>query len=110
MKILYLQTELEEVYNDPDFLVALESHLTYLRSSPSLRVVTVSIHQNHKYEGDLYGLLDDLNVEKKYHYIVMRVNGMVSSADYDGTRENLFIPDFTEVNLLKNILQTAYVG
>lgn len=107
MNILQLQKELEDVYNDPNFIIAIESHLTFFRSSPSLRVKAVSVHQNSKYEGDFYGLLDDLSVDKKYHYTVMRVNGLVSSADYPGDKESIFIPNFSEIDQLKNVFQTS---
>lgn len=107
MDILKIHPSDEMAYSEPGFLALIESHLTYLRSLKNNQVMTISEHQAYKYEGDLYGLLNDLSIEKKYHYVVMRVNNYMSSADYDGRVRDLVIPDFGEVTLLKSIYQTS---
>lgn len=106
MQIHNLTPPIEQTYFEHDFLVILESHLTYLRTNGNLRLVTVSEHQNFKYEGDLYGLLDDLDVIKKFHYITARVNGYESSSDFKGDVEYLVVPDYTEIEMLKSVYQT----
>ena len=60
-----VSSAVDEVYFDPGFLVLIESHLTQLRKNPNVGYAGINEHQNYKYEGDLYGLLDDLNIEKK---------------------------------------------
>jgi len=105
MQILNLPQSIEDVYFDPNFIVLLESHITYLRTT-NISTVVVSSHQGYKYEGDFYGLLGDLNILKKFHYIVMRVNGYESSADFDGNITHIVTPDFNEIDLLKNVYQT----
>jgi hypothetical protein len=107
MNILNIHPNEEQAYSETAFLTLIESHLTYLRKLPKNQVVSVSDKQAYKYEGDLYGLLNDLSVPKKYHYIVMRVNDYLSSADYKGDVRDLLIPDLDEVTLLKNIYQTS---
>lgn len=103
MQILNIHPIIDNTYNDPGFFILLESHLTYLRTKNNVTAVTITQHQGYKFEGDLYGLLNDLSIEKKYHYIVMRVNYYLSSADYLGDRDSLLIPDLNEVELLKQI-------
>lgn len=105
MQINNLAPRAEQVYFDPAFLVLLESHLTYLRTT-NIRVQLVTEHQNYKYEGDLYGLLDDLHVLKKFHYITARVNGYEDSNAFEGNVSHLVIPDFNEVEMLKTVYQT----
>lgn len=106
MKIHSLaDTGQDPVYFEHDFKVVLESHLTYLKIS-NPKAVNVSKQQNYKYEGDLYGLLDELNINKEYHYIVMRINDYVNSAHFKGDKEFLILPDFAEVEILKGVYQT----
>ena len=106
MQIHNLSPQIDQVYFDHDFLVLLESHLTFLRTRDTIRLAPVSKHQNYKYEGDLYGLLDDINVTKKFHYITARVNGYESSFDFKGDVEYLVIPDFNQIDMLKTVYQT----
>lgn len=106
MQINNLNPQIEDVYFDHDFLVMIDSHLTYLRTSVNLRPTKITAHQNYKYEGDLYGLLDDLGIEKKFHFILARVNGYASGADFKGNVAYLIIPDLNEIELLKGIYQT----
>ena len=106
MQINSLATDIETIFHETNFLVTMESHLTHLRSSANIRLLPISKHQSYKYEGDLYGLLDDLRVEKKYHYIVMRLNNFDTSNQFKGDIEHIAIPDLNEIEILKNILQT----
>lgn len=103
MKILDLQPSPENTYFEPSFLVMIESHLTHLRTSTGIRYVTITEQQGYKYEGDFFGLLDDVKVTKKYHHIVMRVNNLNSSADYDGNIPNVLIPSFSLIENIKSI-------
>lgn len=107
MDILNLHPSIDSVYYDPAFLLVIESHLTYLRSAQGLSILEVSDMQGYKYEGDFFGLLDDLGVEKKYHHIVMRVNDMASSADFKGDMQHVTLPSLTEVDNLKSLVQTS---
>lgn len=86
----------EQVLN-PDYYVVIESHLRYLREHPATAVVTVTGQQAEKYTGDFYGLLDSLSVNKN-HYLVMRVNKMHASSDYDGRTLTLHIPDTATIS------------
>lgn len=75
------------------FYVLMESHVPYFRTHAETRYVEVSRQEAEKYKGDLHGLLDTLSVNKKYHYLVMRVNDYTSSQEYDGKRIGFYIPN-----------------
>ena len=107
MKINALTADVEAVHNDLGYLTMMESHLTYLRTTDDVKVSAVSEHQGYKFEGDFYGLLDDLRVDKEYHLITLRLNGYENTTDYKGDVSHILIPNFSSVNLLKNIYQTV---
>ena len=94
------------VYYDPLFRVMLESHLTYLRGLPTTKLLTLDPNSVYTYEGDLFGLLDSLKINKIYHWIIMLINGIDSPNDIDGTLISLVIPDFGVIETLKGIYLT----
>lgn len=83
---------------DQNFYVLLESHLPYLLSHPKTRVVEVTGLSAEKYTGDFHGLLDTLAIDKKYHYLVTRMNAMTCSTEYDGKNTAFMIPDMSVVS------------
>lgn len=103
MYINKIPTNQEEAFFETGFQLMLESHLTYLRTLSTNRVMKVSEHQCYKYEGDFYGLLNDLNVEKKYHYVIMRVNALASSSDFKEIISEIIVPDTSEIVRLNNL-------
>lgn len=107
MDILKMHPVIEDAYFDPDFLTTIESHLTLLRNSSGAKLLSITEQQGYKYEGDFFGLLDDLVIEKKYHHIVLRVNDMLSSADYKGDLTHVLLPSLSQIELLKSVFQTT---
>ncbi len=104
-----LQSEgtMEEVYFDINFINHIESFMTKLRTSPNTRIRNdFSPTISYKYEGDYFGLLTYLNIEKKYHYIILRFNGYTSSSDFKGEDTYVLIPDINEIENIKNIFLT----
>lgn len=93
-------------YYDSAFLNLLEDHLDYLKKLPSNRFYTTTYQLADKYQGDFYGLLDHLQLPKKYHYIVMRVNSLLTSSDYTADQITIIIPDVSEIDLLKAVYDT----
>lgn len=78
---------------DPGYFVMLESHLPYLREKGLTSTKVVEGQQAAKYAGDFHGLLNSLQVGKKFHYLVTRLNGYVRSQDYDGLRTEILLVD-----------------
>lgn len=79
--------------NDLNYYVLLETHIPYLKTHEQTQYVEVTGQQAEMYRGDFHGLLDSLRVNKKYHYIVTRVNGLLSSTDYDGVTTGIYVPN-----------------
>lgn len=107
MDILQMHPIIEDAYHDPGFILIIETHLTLLRNATGAKLLPVTEQQGYKYEGDFYGLLDDLKIEKKYHLVVLRVNDLLSSADYKGDMSHVILPSISQVELLKSIFQTS---
>lgn len=105
MQIHNLQSITDDVYFEHDFKLLLESHLTYLKET-DIRLQVVTEHQNYKYEGDFYGLLDDIGIPKNLHYITMRVNDYEHSGDYKGDIYSLVLPSYQTIEQLRNVYQT----
>lgn len=73
-----------------DYYVAIESHLSVIKSASSLIAITGNLAA--VYQGDFDGLLDYLRIPKKYHYPIRRINGYGNSLDYDGEKTEILIP------------------
>ena len=96
-------------YFTDSYIQVLEDHLSTIRNNPENRIADVDNKLNYKYEGDLYGLLTVLNVEKKYHYITGRLNNVENSTDYKGDMTSLLIPSPDLLESLKQANQTKVV-
>lgn len=81
---------------DEAYYVLLETHVEYLLKSPSLSSLTVTGQVAEKYRGDFSGLLDSAGVDKNYHYLILRMNRMMSFSDYDGVTTHILIPSYSE--------------
>ena len=103
MKLLDLLPEAEENQKDVAYFHLQDSHVSFLKAHPATRVTQVEPLQADKYTGDFFGLLDYLRVGKKYHFVVMRVNGLYSSGDFDGEMQSVLIPPLDEVNKIFTI-------
>lgn len=75
---------------DPDYYTLLETHIPYIRSISS--PVQVLPNTADIYQGDFDGLLENMGIPKKYHYLVRRINGYNNSGDYDGQETTILIP------------------
>jgi hypothetical protein len=105
MNILKQLPNIETFYFEEGFINTVESHLTYLRNT-NTQFKVIDTHLLDKYRGDFYGLLDELGIDKQYHYTVMRVNGLESSDNYRSTMTAIILPDFTEIESIKDIYRT----
>lgn len=88
----------DDIAKDPEYYEVIESHLSFMRAHRSTKTITVALNQAAIYKGDFYGLLNSLHVDKKYHYPIMRVNGFLSSSDYDGLLSEILQPSEEVIN------------
>lgn len=103
MKLLDVLPEPEDNQQTVAYYHLQDSHVSFLKAHPSTQVVQVEPLQADKYTGDFFGLLDYLRVSKKYHYVVMRVNGLYSSGDFAGKDKEILLPPLDEVNKIFTI-------
>lgn len=85
MKTTSVVNELEnagpDIFYQPGFRKMVEDHLNWLRNHESADVITLNNKDALRYHGDFFGLLSYLEIQSKFHWILMRLNG------YDGPRE-----------------------
>lgn len=90
----------DEVYYDPGFCRFLESYLPLLRLDSEDNIAFPESHEIYKYEGDLFGLLDTLNIKRQYHWITMRINGFKSPTELDSNTTYLLTPKISYITML----------
>lgn len=83
-----------------DFRVVIENHLNVLFTSNKTKLLEVTDQASLKYLGDFYGLLYFLGVEQDLHWIVLRVNKLHNTLNYDGNLKSIRIPSRQEINIL----------
>lgn len=86
-----------------DFYILQESHVSYLRTHPETAITEVNGQQAEKYTGDFHGLLTSMNIPRKFHYFITRVNGYNTSTDYDGFRTTIRVPSTKAMNQIMTI-------
>ena len=96
----------DDSYYDDAFLVIIDSHLTYLSNLTTTKLISLDAQLVYKHEGDLTGLLNEMNYPKKYHYPIMKINGMRSTNDLRMDKTSLVIPDLSEIDLMNSIYRT----
>lgn len=84
------------VYYDEGFRQLIEDHLEYLRQHPLTEVIDIDPQTAYKGHGDLISVLQDYGVERRLHWIILRVNGYSSPMEYRQDHLLLKVPS-TEV-------------
>lgn len=69
-------------YHTKSFRRVIEDHLDVLRETAIVDTVVPTARQYGKFVGDFTGLLIELKVKEKLHWITMRINGLHCSSDY----------------------------
>lgn len=91
IKNLLKKSSYNEDFNKHDFMVLLETHRTLLLQNTHIKDIIPLMAE--RYKGDFYGLLAHYNVNHNYFYIIMRLNNMNSSDDYDGSVLSIKLPN-----------------
>ena len=97
---------LEDTFDDSalghdDFKVLLEDHLVTLSAKENIKeTLDVVPIDAHRFEYDYFGLLRYLNIQPRYHWITMRVNGLTTPSDYRSNMLIVKIPDYTAIENL----------
>lgn len=102
-----MQNEGAVLYYSPGWHLLIESHLQWLLRRTDNRLITVSDGDGFKYEADLEGLLLKNNIPMQYHWIVMRMNGYTSFAEFRVGKTQLLVPDQRTIEALRAVYQTT---
>lgn len=89
----------EDYVLDLTYYTVLESHVEQLKKNAT--IIDVKPYIADIYVGDFDGLLTELGYrDKKFHYLIRRVNNLDSSGQYDGTQLELLIPNVAEMSAI----------
>ncbi len=92
-----------DIYYDPSFRNVVEDHMTYLRTRPDNQVISIEPMVAYKYAGDYFGMLLHHKVFTHHHWIVMRINGLISPQDYRDTMLSFIKPPDKTMELLRSV-------
>lgn len=106
----YLNTDNDDLINNPEYLRLMDTHIGFFKNHAENKIVTVTGLQADIYAGDLFGLLNLLNIGREYHYVVMRMNGFFSSGDFDGTITEFIVPSNSALSRVVAIYETRVMN
>lgn len=87
-------------YNDA-FRRVLESYIPWLIKNTSTQQITVDPLAAYRFEADFFSLLSYYNVPSYLHWLIMRMNKLVSPSDSDKNITSLYIPDGTTIEYIR---------
>lgn len=96
------------MYYDPGFRKVIEDHIPWLIQRSQGRILTVPKTDLVKHQYDLSGFLNASNILPDQHWAIMRVNGMYSNYDFDGTVTELMVPSTTDLEDLRRRYMSTY--
>ena len=97
-----------DLYYDPRFRILIEQHLADLKNykgNTSLKVEPIDLDT---FDGNLYGYLFSQRVPVSQHWIIMRMNGMDSTLDFNENHGTLILPYMENVDRLREIYNTVH--
>jgi hypothetical protein len=87
-----------------------ENHIPFLKNDLSTKKVFIAPHDEVKYIGDLYGMLQSSNVSQDLWWCTMRLNGLHSPISYNGDLGFFLLPSRTKLEeLARRFLNTLTV-
>lgn len=90
-----------------EFHNMLENHTLQLLRSSGVQAIGVENGLALQYDSDFFGLLAALLVPPKYHWVVMRCNGMYSPTDYKSSVTSVILPNFDEIDELQGMFNAS---
>lgn len=95
-------------FSNESFRLLLEDHLPNIKQSENAQYLDIDPSEAFHYKNNFYGLLSAMRIEQKYHWIIMRVNGIESSLRFDGNLAKLLHPDLNMIDSLYGTWRTKY--
>jgi len=96
----------DDIFYTKSFMDTLESHVGYFRTSRKTTTIQVDPKKAIIYNGDFFGYLNEFKIDQKYHWIIMRVNDLYSTFEFNIDKTELVIPDRDEIEQIR----CAYVA
>jgi thiosulfate reductase cytochrome b subunit len=87
-----------------EFKTLIESHLNFIRTHPSTKVITVTLENTRIFRHDFYGLLTSIQIQPKDFWVILRLNNMHNPQEFDETKNILYVPE----NRLLEQIKMAY--
>ena len=101
MTVLNLQNAPREInYFSAGFRNIVENHLQILRNTAKTESIAVAGKDEVKHRGDFYGLMHEMNIDRNFHWIALRLNDLHSPMDYDGKLLSVLLPDENRVEFM----------
>ena len=99
----------DNIFYESSMRRVFEDHLDYLAATDESRYIQIDPMQGHRHRGDFIGLLTELSVPRKYHWVTMRINGLIANEDYDGLGEYIVKANVTEIEKLATLHRTSFL-
>lgn len=96
----------DSIYYSQRFRRYLETYMPYLRNHVDSEDLVIDHHDLYKFEGDFYGLLSKYNIERKYHWIVLRINDLLNPNEVPQHLEGIKIPNPSQISKIVQIYKT----
>lgn len=94
MKISKKQIPLGNVnYYSVGFRNMIENYLPILKKLNSTIIIQIKDIDRYRFRGDLYSLLVELDQPQDLFWIIMRLNNMHSTCDFNPSIKELYIPN-----------------
>ena len=100
-----LTTTSDNGYYDPGFIQTIYISKSFLLNNMAFNI-TLDPHSGYKNNGDLFGVLDDLNISKQYHLPILILNGYLSPSDFNYKTNSLIVPNLNAVDTIKRVYST----
>lgn len=97
-----------EVYYDLRFKLMIEQHLNELINAEGNMYIDITPLESQNWKGNLYGYLHSQNVPIFQHWIIMRMNGMDSTLDFNPEIQRLWLPNAERLERLRELFTTVH--
>jgi len=97
----------DDYFFNESFLVLIRSYIPLILKQ-QLTQVSPTNQQLYKYQGDFYGLLDELGVEKQYHYATLLVNQLKSSTEFEPSMAVILLPNTAYIDMIHSVYTTTF--
>ena len=104
----HLTSYSDDYFFTHDFYVLIKSYLPSIIAQAS-EVVQPTNHQLYKYQGDFYGLLDELGVQKQYQYATLLINDLRNTTDFSPSMTSIKLPNYGQIDQIHSTYTTLFV-